>query len=160
MERHMLEPQVPDRGILERWLRDSLVEFEDCGRCDGLHLPPLRSVEGVIDSRLFLERYGLLLTTELEIRPMAVLPLSADLGRLNMDYPTVKVFLDVADDAIPQLVIAGVLPTGAGITPEQCAAFIALTLEETRQLAADCLQLNYLFAEPEGGRPEPTRSLH
>jgi hypothetical protein len=156
----MSEPQAPNRELLERWLRESRVEFEDCGRCEGLHLPPLRSIEGVIDSRLFLERYGLLLTTELEIRPMAVLPLSADIGRLNMDYPTVKVFLDVADDAIPQLVIAGILPSGAGLTAEQCASFIALTLEETRQLAGDCLQLNYLFAEPEGGRPETTRSLH
>ena len=67
----MSEPQAPNRELLERWLRESRVEFEDCGRCEGLHLPPLRSIEGVIDSRLFLERYGLLLTTELEIRPMA-----------------------------------------------------------------------------------------
>lgn len=156
----MPELQIPDRDLLERWLKESRIEFEDCGRCEGLHLPPLRNLEGVIDSRLFLERYGLLLTTELEVRPMAVLPLSADIGRLNMDYPTVKVFLDVADDAIPQLVIAGVLPSGAGLSREQCEAFVALTLEETRQLAGDCLELNYLFAEPEGGRPETTRSLH
>jgi hypothetical protein len=156
----MAEPQIPDRALLERWLKESRVEFEDCGRCEGLHLPPLRSVEGVIDSRLFLERYGLLLTTELEVRPTAVLPLSADMGRLNMDYPTVKVFLDVADDAIPQLVVAGVYPTSAGVTCEQLAAFVALTLEETRQLAADCLQLDYLFAESEAGRAGPSPALH
>ncbi|MDJ0878189.1 MAG: YbjN domain-containing protein [Halieaceae bacterium] len=156
----MADPQIPDRALLERWLRESHIDFEDCGRCEGLHLPPLRSVEGVIDSRLFLERYGLLLTTELEVRPMAVLPLSADMGRLNMDYPTVKVFLDVADDAIPQLVVAGVLPTSAGLTQEQVSAFVALTLEETRQLAADCRQLDYLFAEPEGGRTSPSPALH
>ena len=156
----MPEPQIPDRKLLERWLRESHIEFEDCGRCEGLHLPPLRDLEGVIDSRLFLERYGLLLTTELEIRPMAVLPLSADIGRINMDFPTVKVFLDVADDTIPQLVIAGILPSGAGLTREQLASFVELTLEETRQLAGECLQLNYLFAEPEGGRPDITRSLH
>ncbi len=156
----MAELQIPDRALLERWLRDARVEFEDCGRCEGLHLPLLRSVEGVIDSRLFLERYGLLLTTELEIRPMALLPLSADLGRLNMDYPTVKVFLDVADDAIPQLVVAGVLPTSAGLAPEQVSAFVALTLEETRQLAGDCLQLDYLFAEPQGDRSGASPALH
>lgn len=156
----MPELNIPDRPLLERWLKESRITFEDCGRCEGLHLPPLRSVEGVIDSRLFLERYGLLLTTELEIRPMAVLALAADVGRLNMDYPTVKVFLDIADDSIPQLVIAGVLPSGAGLTQEQVSTFIEVTLEETRQLAADCLQLDYLFAEPEGGRTGPARALH
>ncbi len=156
----MADPQIPDRALLERWLKAAHIEFEDCGRCEGLHLPPLRAVEGVIDSRLFLERYGLLLTTELEVRPMAVLPLSADMGRLNMDYPTVKVFLDVADDAIPQLVVAGVMPSSAGLTPEQVSAFVALTLEETRQLAGDCLQLDYLFAESQGDRSGPSPALH
>ena len=154
----MPELNIPDRPLLERWLKESRIAFEDCGRCEGLHLPPLRSVEGVIDSRLFLERSGLLPTTELETR--AVLALAADVGRLNMDYPTVKVFLDIADDSIPQLVIAGVLPSGAGLTQEQVSTFIEVTLEETRQLAADCLQLDYLFAEPEGGRTGPARALH
>ena len=157
----MAELHIPERPELESWLRESRIEFEDCGRCEGLHLPPLRAVEGVIDSRLFLERYGLLLTTELEIRPMAVLPLAADVGRLNMDYPTLKVFLDIADDAIPQLVVAGVLPSGAGLAREQVATFVELTLEETRQLAADCLRLDYLFAEPQGGRGDsPSPALH
>ena len=156
----MVKMTQPDRAQLERWLRESRTEFELCAHCEGLHLASLRQVEGVIDSRLFIERYGLLLTTELEIRPMAVLALSADLGRLNMDYPTIKVFLDIADDAVPQLVIAGVYPTAAGLNQEQFAAFVALTLEETRQLAGDCLQLDYLFAEPQGGRPGASPALH
>ena len=156
----MLNTSQPDRPLLERWLKESRLEFELCPHCEGLHLTTLRTLEGVIDSRLFVERYGLLLTTELEIRPMAVLPLSADMGRLNMDYPTVKVFMDIADDAVPQLVIAGILPTAAGVTREQVAAFVALTLEETRQLAGDCLQLDYLFAEPEGGRTGSSPALH
>lgn len=156
----MLNLTQPDRPLLESWLQESRVDFELCDHCEGLHLSSLRQIEGVIDSRLFIERYGLLLTTELEIRPMAVLPLSADVGRLNMDYPTVKVFMDIADDAVPQLVIAGVLPTAAGVTPEQVAAFVALTLEETRQLAGDCLQLDFLFAEPQGGRSSASPALH
>jgi hypothetical protein len=62
---------------------------------------------------------------------------------------------------VPQLVIAGVIPTAAGLTQEQFSAFVALTLEETRQLAGDCLLLDYLFAEPEGGRPgSPSPALH
>lgn len=150
-----------DRTLLQRWMDDARVEYSECGECDGLHLAALKSVEGVIDSRVFLERYGLLLTTELEIRPMALMPLAADLGRLNMDYPILKIFLDVVDDATPQLVMAGVLPTASGLTLTQCAHFISTTMESTRQLAAECLQLDYLFAEG-NARPETgsSRALH
>jgi hypothetical protein len=152
--------QSPDRPLLEQWLKASDVPFNLCHQCEGLHLQPLKSIEGVIDSRLFIERYGLLLTTELEVRPMAVLPLSAELSRLNMDYPTLKVFLDIGDDTVPQLVAAGVALTAAGISYEQFAAFVAMTLEETRQLAEACRQLDYLFAEPGGEADGPTSALH
>lgn len=149
-----------DREQLMRWLGEARVEFSECGECEGLHLAALQGIEGVVDSRLFLERYGLLLTTELEIRPMALLALSADLGRINMDYPTLKVFLDVVDDATPQLVMAGVMPAQAGLTLTQFAQFLSGAMDATRQLAAECLQLDYLFAEGER-RAAPSRSsLH
>ena len=157
----MTDPIVkPDRAQLESWLREAHVEFRDCGECEGLHLAALQGIEGLIDSRLFLERYGLLLTTELEIRPMALLPLAADLGRINMDYPILKIFLDVIDDATPQLVMAGVLPTQAGITLQQTANFVSSTIDATRQLAAECLQLAYLFSEGESPRSASSRALH
>ena len=156
----MPEPQSPDRALLELWLNQADVDFDLCPHCEGLHLKALRSTEGVIDSRLFLERYGLLLTTELEIRPMAILPLSADVSRLNMDYPTLKVFLDIGDETIPQLVAAGVMLTSPGITREQFDGFVAMTLEETRQLAGACQQLDYLLAESGQERPGPTPALH
>ena len=152
--------EKPDRRLLKAWLGDARVEFSECGECEGLHLAALQGIEGVIDSRLFLERYGLLLTTELEIRPMAVLPLSADLGRVNMDYQTLKIFLDVVDDATPQLVIAGILPTQAGLTLAQCAHFISTTMDATRQLCAECLQLDYLFEEGASRGQSPNRALH
>ena len=156
----MAELVIPDLPLLQQWLTDSRISFEESAVGEGLHLPALRNVEGIIDSRIFVEGYGLLLTTELEVRPMAILPLSADMGRLNMDFPTLKVFLDVVDDTAPQLVAAGVLPTSAGLRPQQVASFIELTQEETRTLAAQCLQLDYLFAEPEGGRSEGATALH
>lgn len=152
--------QKPDKNLLEHWLDESRLEHHTCERCEGLHLKVLQELEGVIDSRLFLESYGLLLTTELEIRPMALLPLAADLGRVNMDYPTLKVFLDVVDDATPQLVVAGSLPVAAGLSLEQFAHFIGTTVTATRQLAAECLQLDYMFPQAEGGQPAPSRSIH
>lgn len=151
----------PHRELLKTWMGEARVEFSECGECEGLHLAALQGIEGVIDSRLFLERYGLLLTTELEVRPMALLALSADLGRINMDYPTLKVFLDIVDDATPQLVMAGVLPTQPGLTLAQCAHFISTTMDATRQLCAECLQLDYLFEEGSGERGQtPNRALH
>ncbi|MDP5053222.1 MAG: YbjN domain-containing protein [Congregibacter sp.] len=144
----------PDRALLQQWLQEARVEYSECDECEGLHLAALKSIEGVIDSRIFLERYGVLLTTELEIRPMALLPMAADLGRINMDYPILKIFLDVVDDATPQLVIAGVLQTQAGLTLGQTAQFISSCMDATRQLAAECLQLDYLFAEGDGDREE------
>lgn len=152
--------EKPDRTLLQQWLEKARVEYSECGECEGLHLAALKSIEGVIDSRLFLERYGLLLTTELEIRPMALLPMAADLGRINMDYPILKIFLDVVDDATPQLVIAGVMQTQAGLTLEQTAQFISSCMDATRQLAAECLQLDYLFAEGEKRELGNKKSLH
>lgn len=152
--------EKPNRTLLKQWLGEARAQFSECGECDGLHLAALQSIEGVIDSRLFLERYGLLLTTELEVRPMALLAIAADLGRINMDYPTLKVFLDVVDDATPQLVMAGVLPTQPGITLAQCAHFLSTTMDATRQLCAECLQLDYLFEEGAERGGAPSRALH
>ncbi len=152
--------EQPDRAILQRWLEEARVEHYLCDQCEGLHLPALQEVEGVIDSRLFLENYGLLLTTELEIRPMALLPIAAELGRLNMDYPTLKIFTDVVDDATPQLVAAAHIATSAGLTLKQFAHFVATTVSATRALAAECQQLDYLFQPAAEGASAPTGALH
>lgn len=155
----MSTPVKPDPQLLREWLQESRVKFHECGQCEGLHIAALQDVEGMIDSRLFLEPWGLLLTSELEIRPMALLPLAADLGRMNMDYPTLKLFQDVVDDATPQLVAAGTLPAAAGLTLEQVANFLSMTIAATRQLAEECLQLDYLFAQGNGQQPGST-ALH
>ncbi len=43
--------------------------------------------------------------------------------------------------------MAGVLPTAAGVSLGQVAYFVSSTLEVTRRLCEECLQLDYLFAE-------------
>jgi hypothetical protein len=145
--------QVPDKALLQEWLDATDTEYYLCGQCEGLHIRALQDTRGVIDSRLFLEEYGLLLTTELEIRPGALLLLSADLGRLNMDYPTLKIFLDVVDEALPQLVMASNCPAGAGVTQGQFNLFVATTIEAAAHLAEGCEQLNYLYSAPESSQP-------
>lgn len=156
----MTTPVPLSRATIESWLDEARVEYYTCERCEGLHLQSLQDLDGIIDSRLFLEPWGLLLTTELEIRPMALLPLAADLGRLNMDYPTLKLFQDVVDDATPQLVIAGTQLAGAGLTLEQFATFVATTVAATRQVGTECRQLNYLFAEANPGEHPGPSAIH
>ena len=78
-----------------------------------------------------------------------------------MDFPTLKIFLDVVDDATPQLVVAGVLPGSGGLTADQFSHFVAITMEGAGRLAEECLQLDYLFAGVEGGAATPpSTALH
>lgn len=155
----MASPQLISTETIQDWLDQTGTEFYLCKQCDGLHLRALQDADGVIDSRLFLEEYGLLLTTELELRPAALLAVAADLGRLNMDYPTLKVFLDLVDDALPQLVVAGNLPSGEKLSRDQFLHFIAITVEATAHLAGACRALDYLYKEAAGDAPE-TPMLH
>jgi hypothetical protein len=145
--------QVPDKALLQEWLDHAGTAHYLCGQCEGLHIRSLQETAGVIDSRLFVEEYGLLLTTELELRPAVLLQVSADLGRLNMDFPTLKIFLDVVDEALPQLVVAGSFHSGVGLSQAQFDHFIALTVAATAELAEACAQLNYLYS---GADPGPS----
>ena len=147
----MSELHKPDRPLLEDWFDEIHVEHYLCGECEGLHISALHDIEGVVNSRVFVQQTSVLFSTELEVRPMAVLPLSSELGRINMDYPSLKVFLDVVDDATPQLVVATHMLSGAGIARAQFEEFVVNTMDGTRLLADECLQLDYLFAE--AGRP-------
>ncbi|MEM1113184.1 MAG: YbjN domain-containing protein [Pseudomonadota bacterium] len=156
----MADLKTPDRELLEAWLKAIHVEHHLCPECDSLHITALQSLEGVVNSRLVLQPANLLFSTELEIRPMAILALAADLGRINMDYPNLKVFLDVVDDATPQLVVASNLLFGAGVTAPQFNEFIVNTLDGSRLLADECLQLDYLFAEAARQGAGASQALH
>ncbi len=152
---------VPDKEQLQQWLDELGVDTYQCQDCAGLHLSEVEEQSGVINSRLFVEPFGLLLTTELELRTQAMLPLSADLGRLSMDYPLLKLFSDVVDEDVPILVAAAVLPTGAGINAAQLRQFLELAVPASVQLSAECLQRDYLFLTDDGAASaRPRSSLH
>ena len=55
---------TPDIPLLKNWLDNTHVGHYLCGQCDGLHLRALQELEAVVDSRLLIQDYGLLLTTE------------------------------------------------------------------------------------------------
>lgn len=156
----MTNLQHPDRDLLERWLEDIHVENYLCGHCDGLHISALHALEGTVNSRIYLEERTLFFSTAFELRPTALLPLAADLGRLNMEYPTLKIFPDVVDDNTPELVVSACMLTSSRITRDQFAEFVVNTLDGTRLLADECLQLNYLFTDADHVLAEGGRSLH
>ena len=105
--------------LLERYLplrlmQQARIEHYVCDQCHGIHMVSLQSVEGIQESRIFVEEEGLLFSSELEVRPSSLLPLVAELGRLNMQYPSLKVFLDIIDDNLPRLVVGHTVFTKAG----------------------------------------------
>ena len=136
---------VPDIALLEKWLSDSDYESTICDQCSGLHISALQSLDGILDSRLFVEPWGLLFTTELDIRNSAILTVSADLTRLNMTYPTLKIFINIPDDASPMLVVSSSLLSTQGMTVAQFNEFFGVTQETTQQLLQECQQMQYMF---------------
>ena len=99
------------RDHLEGWLDDLSIRHYLCPNCDGIHLTELEEQEDVLESRILLENGLLIISTELPIRPSAVLPLHGSLNLVNFEHPLVKVTLNLNDDEIPRLVISGTLVT-------------------------------------------------
>ena len=151
----------PDADQVRRWLEQAGVEYYICDQCHGLHLSSMQEREAVLDSRLFVDEDMLLLSTELELRPAAVFAVLADTPRLNMDYPALKAFADVNDEAMPRLVVCDVLHGRQGISFEQFIHFVQVTLDATAGVRDECERLDYLFW-PDEAPPEetPGAALH
>lgn len=135
---------VPSFEVVMRWLTEGQIPNYLCDQCHGIHIVDVQSLDGVLESRLFVENEGLMFTTELEVRPVGLLPLVADLGRLNMSYPTLKIFVDVVDDNLPRLMVCNTLQLGAGLTPEQLQLFMSTAMTAMKQLYGECEQAGYL----------------
>lgn len=134
----MMTRTAPEVGLVEQWLRDAGQDYYICDQCHGLHLSDLQVREAVLDARLFVEADSLLLSVELEIRPSVLLYVQADLARLNMNYPGLKLFLDVSDDSLPRLVLCDTLYTEAGLNAAQFELFLARTREAIEAALAEC----------------------
>ena len=135
-----------------RWLSAGYIEHYVCENCHGIHLSELQELEGVLESRLFVEQEGALLTSEIEIRPTALLVLVAELGRLNMNYPSLKVFVDIVDDNLPRLIVADYLHTQMGIEQEQFLWIMQQTVMATQQLLFEISELGFLMQDEEPGK--------
>lgn len=132
-----------------RWLSAGYIDHYVCENCHGIHLSELQELEGVLESRLFVEQEGALLTTEIELRPTSLLVLMADLGRLNMNYPSLKVFVDIVDDNLPRLIVAHYLHTQAGLDEAPFIWIVQQTVMATQQLLFEVAELGFLMPDDE-----------
>ena len=159
----MHELLIPDGAQIETWLRQAGYEFWLCDRCDGLHISTLQQLDGVLDSRLFIEPYGILFSTEIDLKLSTVMKLNAELVRFNASLPTMKLFMEIMDNGAALLVSSDALITTKGVTYDQFNDFLDMTVEAKKWLLNECHDLQVIFqgeTEPAAHQPEVTPSLH
>lgn len=156
----MMSLVTPDADQVGRWLRQAGIQHYICDQCHGLHISELQGRDGVIDSRLFVEDDGLLLSTELELQPSRLFDVQAAVPRLNMAYPNLKIFLDVNDETLPRLVVCDLLLGRAGVSFDQFLFFVQATVDATVQLLDECQQLDCLYAGDEPQDLPPNGAVH
>ncbi len=150
----------PDEAGIRQWLEKAGMAHYLCGECHGIHLSAMQEREEVLDCRLFVEPEGVLLSTEVELRPASLLLIQAELTRLNMAWPAIKVFVDLVDDTLPRLVICQFLLTGAGTDERQFAHFVETGLQATDTLVDECRDQGWLSQAVAELADSPTPHLH
>lgn len=134
------------RDTLEDWLADQGIRYYLCQDCDGLHLSDTEENVGVLESRLLLEDDLVIISTELSVRPSAVLPLHGSMQLINFDNPLVKVGLSLYDDDVPRLVISGALPI-IGLAPDYFAHYLTQVLSATHLVLEHATQMDVLLLD-------------
>ncbi|MFA5629901.1 MAG: YbjN domain-containing protein [Porticoccaceae bacterium] len=150
--------QPPSQALIEKWLTAMGLNHYICEQCTALHISVAQGVDVSLENRLFVEEWGLLLSVEFQVRPTAMMVLAGELGQLNATYPTLKLFLDIVDDAVPQLVAGATALTGAGISVDQFTLFVSTSLDAVAALAEELQQMDCLY-QGDGPMPEG-RQLH
>lgn len=128
----------PDYDQMMSWLDKMNETHFICGDCDGVHLARIQEIAADLESRLFVEDYGILMTSEAAIRPSLMISLVGEMSNINAGYPFLKVFVDVVDQELPRLVIANTLLVGkTGVTQEQFEQFVETTLLASEELFSE-----------------------
>lgn len=105
---------VPGLDTLRRWLDEIGISFFECDSCQALHLPHMQNFDGIFDAKIDLVDNVVLFSATAEVKPSALLALSADLSAINASSLTVKAFIDIQDDNLPKLVVCQSLSIGPG----------------------------------------------
>lgn len=140
---------IPDLQQVAEWLNKDGHEFWMCDRCEGLHISSIQSLDGVLDSRLFIKPFGILFSTELDLKPSSAFLVQADMIRLNHGLPTLKLFLEMLDSGHFLLVASDIMMTANGICYSQFSEFLAMSLEAKSWLYRECQTMQYVVSEQE-----------
>lgn len=68
---------VPGLDTLRHWLDELGISFFECGSCQALHLPHMQNFDGIFDAKIDLLDNVVLFSALAEVKPSALLPLSA-----------------------------------------------------------------------------------
>ena len=137
---------VPGLDTLRHWLDE--LGFE-CDSCQALHLPHMQNFDGIFDAKLDLVDNVVLFSALAEVKPSALLGLSADLSAINASSLTVKAFLDIQDDNLPKLVVCQALSVGVGITVEQFGWFFRQSEEQISMVILEAAANQVLYKAEE-----------
>ena len=74
---------VPGLDTLRRWLDEIGISFFECDSCQALHLPHMQNFDGIFDAKIDLVDNVVLFSALAEVKPSALLALSADLSAIN-----------------------------------------------------------------------------
>lgn len=136
---------VPDLALLRRWLDQLRVSFFECDACQALHLPHMQNFDGVFDAKLDLIDNVILFSALAEVKPTALIPLSAELSQINASSLTIKAFIDVQDDNLPKLIVCQSLSVAVGVSYEQFAHFMQQCEEQISLVIQDVRANDLLF---------------
>lgn len=134
---------------LRTWLDRAQIENFECGQCDGIHLSTLDSGEGPVECRVMHRPDSLLLLTQVELRPSAVLPMGAFAGVLCAEFPEIKVHVECPDEEIPSLVISHAVPHLMNIGENTFVGWVHWYLAITQQVIEEARQSGLLGTPPE-----------
>ena len=142
---------VPGLDTLRHWLDELGISFFECDSCQALHLPHMQNFDGIFDAKIDLLDNVVLFSALAEVKPSALLPLSADLSAINASSLTIKAFVDIQDDNLPKLIVCQSLSVAVGITYEQFTHFMQQGEEQVSMviLEAGANQLLYKAEEQE-----------
>lgn len=131
---------------LMQWLEQLDIDFNLCDDCQGLHLNQLQSLDSVLDARIFCFDSHLHFDLELEVRPSGIMKSLAYNASLNQAHPMFKVFLQIDDDALPQMHFSQGLHNFQ-VTTEQLAAWIQYCISQSHVFINELELLDVLLSE-------------
>ncbi|CBL44990.1 Conserved hypothetical protein [gamma proteobacterium HdN1] len=133
---------------LRAWLDRARIENYECGHCDGVHLSALDPGEGPMECRIMPSPNSLLLLTQIELRPSAILPMGAFVNVLNSEYAEIKVHVECPDEEMPSLVISHALPHFLNLVEPAFVAWVQWYLAFTQQIIDEVRQSGLLETPP------------